>query len=142
MIGIQIFWAALIVVAVVIEVLTPSMVSIWFVPSALISLILTLFYVPVSVQIIVFAVLSASFIFLFRFVFKDKFRKKGAKLNLEAIIGEKGIVVNKIHNLAGSGQVKVNNQIWSARSVDPEKTFEEGEVVSIVAIEGVKLICK
>ncbi len=142
MIGIQIFWAVLIVIAVVIEVLTPNMVSIWFVPSAIVSLILTLFNVPFPIQIAVFVVLSASFIFLFKFVFKDKFKKKGAKLNLEAIIGEKGLVVDKIHNLAGSGQVKVCNQLWSARSADPEKTFEVGEVVSIVAIEGVKLICK
>ena len=68
--------------------------------------------------------------------------KKGAKLNLDAIIGEKAVVVDKIQNIAGSGQVKVHNQIWSARSSDPDVIFEEGDVVSVVAIEGVKLICK
>jgi membrane protein implicated in regulation of membrane protease activity len=142
MIGEQILWAAIIILAIVIEALTTGMVSIWFVPGAIASLILTLFKAPFALQLVAFIVLSAVCIFLFKFVFKGTEKKKGAKLNLEAIIGEKGIVVDRIHNLAGSGQVKVCNQVWSARSADPEKTFEVGEVISVVAIEGVKLICK
>ncbi len=142
MLGMQIFWASVIVISVIAEVLTAGLVSIWFVPSALISLILTIFDVSAGIQIIVFILLSAFLIFLFKFVFKDALKTKGAKLNLDAVIGEKGIVVDKIHNIAGSGQVKVHNQVWSARSSDPDRIFEVGEVVSIVAIEGVKLICK
>ena len=61
---------------------------------------------------------------------------------MDAIIGEKAIVVDRIQNIAGSGQVKVHNQIWSARSSNPDIVFEEGDIVSVVAIEGVKLICK
>lgn len=142
MIGMQIFWASFIVVAIIVEVFTAGLVSIWFVPSALIALILTMFEVSATVQTAVFVVLSALLIFLFKFVFKNALSKKNVKLNLDAVIGEKGVVIDKIHNIAGSGQVKVHNQVWSARSSDPDKTFEVGDVVSVVAIEGVKLICK
>ncbi len=138
----QILWLCVIVLAIIIEVITSGIVSIWFVPSALVSLILTAFSVSVGVQVAVFFVLSFFFLFSFKLLSKRKLMKKNVKLNLDAIIGEKAIVVDKIHNLAGSGQVKVHNQIWSARSSDPNAIFEEGDIVSVVAIEGVKLICK
>ena len=108
MIGMQIFWALFIVVAIIVEVFTAGLVSIWFVPSALIALILTMFEVSATVQTVVFVVLSALLIFLFKFVFKNALSKKNVKLNLDAVIGEKGVVIDKIHNIAGSGQVKVH----------------------------------
>ena len=138
----QILWLCVIVLAVIVEVITSGIVSIWFVPSAFVSLILTVFNVSAGIQIAVFFVLSFCFLFSFKLLSKNKLMRKGAKLNLDAIIGEKAIVVDRIHNIAGSGQVKVHNQIWSARSSDPNAIFEEGDIVSVVAIEGVKLICK
>ena len=141
MLPMQILWLCVIIAAVVVEVFTSGLVSIWFVPSAFVSLILTVFDVSTEVQIAVFVVLSVCFLFAFKLLSKRRI-KKGAKLNLDAIIGEKAVVVDKIQNIAGSGQVKVHNQIWSARSSDPDVVFEEGDVVSVVAIEGVKLNCK
>ncbi|MBE6695765.1 MAG: NfeD family protein [Ruminococcaceae bacterium] len=141
MLPMQILWLCVIIAAVVVEAFTSGLVSIWFVPSAFVSLILTVFDISTEVQIAVFVVLSACFLFAFKLLSKRRI-KKGAKLNLDAIIGEKAVVVDKIQNIAGSGQVKVHNQIWSARSSDPDVIFEEGDVVSVVAIEGVKLICK
>ena len=142
MLPMQILWLCVIVAAVIVELATSGIVSIWFVPSAFVSLILTVFNVSLGIQITVFVVLSVCLIFAFKFISKRKVRKRGARLNLDAIIGEKAIVVDKIQNIAGSGQVKVHNQIWSARSSDPDMVFEEGDIVSVVAIEGVKLICK
>ena len=141
MLPMQILWLCVIIAAVVVEVFTSGLVSIWFVPSAFVSLILTVFDVSTEVQIAVFVVLSVCFLFAFKLLSKRRI-KKGAKLNLDAIIAEKAVVVDKIQNIAGSGQVKVHNQIWSARSSDPDVIFEEGDIVSVVAIEGVKLICK
>ena len=69
---------------------------------------------------------------------------KSKKTNAQAIssiVGEKCIVVEKIDNFAGCGEVKVKGKIWAARAVMDEDVFEIGERLSIVAIEGVKLIC-
>ena len=64
------------------------------------------------------------------------------KRHTEAIIGQKCVVTERIDNYAGCGQAKVNGQIWSARGCNDEDVFEVGEILRIVAIEGVKIICK
>ena len=59
----------------------------------------------------------------------------------ENIVGKKCTVIEKIDNFAGCGQVKVNGQGWSARAAYDDDVFEVGEILSIVAVEGVRLIC-
>ena len=61
--------------------------------------------------------------------------------DLGSIIGKKCIVVEKIDNFSGCGQVKVNGQSWSARAAYEENVFNVGEVLRVVAIEGVRLVC-
>jgi len=68
--------------------------------------------------------------------------RKSRETSIEAIVGERCVVVEKIDNFAGCGQVKVNGQFWSARGAGEDDVFEIGEVLNIVALEGVKLICK
>ena len=63
------------------------------------------------------------------------------ELNLQTIVGKRCVVVETIDNFAGCGQVRVNGQGWSARAAYDEDVFEIGETLSIVAIEGVKLVC-
>ena len=59
----------------------------------------------------------------------------------DTIVGKRCVVVEKIDNFAGCGQVKVNGKGWSARSAYDEDCFDVGEVLSIVAVEGVRLVC-
>ena len=59
----------------------------------------------------------------------------------DTIVGKRCVVVEKIDNFAGCGQVKVNGQGWSARSAYDEDSFDVGEILSIVAVEGVRLVC-
>ncbi len=75
-------------------------------------------------------------------IIKKIFKLKDAPTTIEELIGEKAVVVEKIHNVAGSGLVKVKGQLWAARAVDCDAIYEKYKVVSIVAIEGVKLVCK
>lgn len=60
----------------------------------------------------------------------------------DSVVGERCVVVEKIDNYAGCGEVRVKGQIWSARGVVENDVFEEGETLKVVAIEGAKLICK
>ncbi len=57
------------------------------------------------------------------------------------IVGKKCVVTEKIDNFAGCGQVRVNGQSWSARGAFEDDVFEVGQTLSVVAIEGVRLIC-
>ena len=135
-------WVAIIVLAVLIELLTDQLISIWFVPGAIVATILDFCTVKIVWQVLVFLLISIVGIILGKTVLVKYLPAKDSRTNIEAIIGEKCVVIEKIDNFAGCGQVKVNGQIWSARSVDENETFESGEILSIVAIEGVKLICK
>lgn len=136
-------WISVLVLAIIIEMLTDQLVSIWFAPGAIVATIFDFCEVDVIWQVIVFLVVSIVGIILAKTVL-DKYlpKAKNTKTNIEAIIGEKCVVTEKIDNFAGCGLVKINGQIWSARSVTESDVFESGEVLVIVAIEGVKLICK
>ncbi len=135
-------WIGILVASVVIEFLTDQFVSIWFAPAAIISVILDFCGADIIWQILVFLIAAAAgIVFIRRFLVKTSISSK-SKTNIEAIVGSKCIVTEKIDNYAGCGQAKINGQIWSARGVDENDVFEVGEVLLIVAIEGVKLICK
>ncbi len=67
---------------------------------------------------------------------------KNKRTNIGAVVGKGCVVTEKIDNYAGCGQVKIKGQIWSARGVQEDDVFEIGERLKVVAIEGVKLICR
>lgn len=51
------------------------------------------------------------------------------------------MVAERINNLDGTGKVKLNDVFWTARSEDGS-IIEQGAVVQIVRVDGVKLIVK
>ena len=136
-------WIGVIALAIIVEVITDQMVSVWFVPGGVVGVILDFCTLDPVWQIFAFLIVSAAGIVLFKCVLGKKFASnRNTKTNIEAIIGEKCVVTEKIDNFAGCGQARVGGQIWSARGAVEDDVFEVGEVLNIVAIEGVKLICK
>ncbi len=135
-------WLAVLVMAIVVETITDQMVSIWFAPAALVVIILDFLNLPPIWQILIFLVISTvGILFVRRFLAKH-IKVPYSKTNIDAIVGSKCIVTEKVDNYAGCGQARINGQIWSARGISDDDVFEVGEVLDIVAIEGVKLICK
>ncbi|MBP3436308.1 MAG: NfeD family protein [Clostridia bacterium] len=135
-------WLGLLVAAAVLEALTTQLVAIWFAPGALVSMILAFCGVEPWVQFLVFAALSLISLLLGKEVFKKHLGAGKEKFNVDAVIGEKCLVTEKIDNLAGAGAVKVKGLQWAARSLEEQAVFEAGETVEVIAVEGVKLICK
>lgn len=137
-------WAIILVGALATETVTAGLVSIWFVPGAVVGMLLSVFGVPFWIQVAVCLALAIVCVVLTRTVFKERLlaRSQRNKTNLQAIIGESAVVTEDIDNICGRGAVKVKGMEWSARSVTEGETFSAGEIVTVVAIEGVKLICK
>ena len=135
-------WIGVLVLAVIVEIITDNLVSIWFVPAATITTILDFAGLDWVWQLIIFLVISLLGIFLVRRLVSKRMKVNDEKTNIEAIIGEKCIVTERIDNYAGCGQAKVRGQIWSARGCNDDDVFEVGDILRIVAIEGVKIICK
>lgn len=140
--GMIFVWLFVIVAAIVVEASTVTLVSIWFVPSACISLILALCNVRLWIQLVVFFGVFLLLMILLKPVFKKNLGLKRVATNADTVIGAQAVVIEPINNLLAQGQVKVRGQIWTARSYDEAITFEEGEIVTVLSIEGVKLICK
>ena len=135
-------WIGLIVLSIVIEVLTEQLISIWFIPGALVAAILSLCTVDILWQAFGFVLISVIFVPLGKILLGKHRSSDDTRTNIDAIIGEKCVVSERIDNFAGCGLVRIKGQFWSARGVNETDTFEVGEVLSVVAIEGVKLICK
>ena len=135
-------WIAVLFSSVLVEAFTVQLISIWFVPGALVATILDFLEVEPVWQVLVFLVISLLGILFFRKYLAKLKPDSSTRTNIDAIVGEKCIVTEKIDNFAGCGQAKVKGQIWSARGLQDDDVFEVGEVLRIVAIEGVKIICK
>lgn len=135
------FWTALLVLAVVAEAFTTALVAIWFIPGALLALIFSALNFPLWTQMLAFFLSGLGI--LFRVAFREKlFKQKNiVATNADAVIGKKAVVCERIDNISSHGAVKVGAAVWTARS-DNGSVIEEGTVVEVVAIEGVKLICK
>ncbi len=73
---------------------------------------------------------------------KNLFRFGKSAASPEAVVGEYCTVVEKVDSAAGCGEVKVGGGVWSARGAAEDDVFEIGERLKVVAVEGVKLICK
>ncbi len=53
-----------------------------------------------------------------------------------ALIGRKAIVLERIANDEGVGCVKIDGEVWTARSFDEDEIFDPGERVEVVEIRG------
>ena len=135
-------WIAVIAVAIIVEVVTDQLISIWFVPGAIVATILDYFNVGLVWQVLVVLLVATAGIVFAKTYLAKRIDSKIVKTNIEAIIGERCVVTEKIDNYVGCGQVKIKGQIWSARGVEEDSVFEEGDILHVVAIEGLKVICK
>ena len=135
-----VLWLAVIIIATIAEAQTMVLVSIWFIPSAGVALILSFCHVHIGIQIAVLAVLSFLLLIFSRKIFKKALRIKPVATNADSLIGERAIVTEDICNVESKGAAKVRGLEWSARSADGSD-IEAGTVVLVTGIEGVKLIC-
>lgn len=133
-----ILWLAMLVVFIIIEVSTVSMVSAWFAAGALAALIASLCNAPLWLQVVLFAVVSIVMLLALRPLAKKYFTPRLIKTNIDAVIGSEGLVMERIDNVNSSGRVKLAGMEWSARSTDGN-VLEEGTRIRVDKIEGVKV---
>ena len=145
--GLSLLWLVVLVIAIIFEVRTSDVVSVWFMPAAAVALLLSFFKgeTPLSafgLQVAAFVVVAIVSFLIFKISFNKKVKKnKKGKTNLTALIGERCLVTEEISNIHVKGTVNLNGVVWSARSTDDNDVIEEGTVVVVDRIDGVKLVC-
>ena len=133
-------WLVILVASFVIELLTIGLTTVWFAGGALVAALSSLLHAPVTLQIILFLVVSALLLYFTRPLAVKYFNKDRVRTNAESLVGRQAIVISEIDNLQGLGQVNVGGMEWSARAKTDETALPVGAVVIVLAIDGVKLI--
>lgn len=136
----EIIWLALTSVLLIIEIVTLGLTTIWFAAGALFAFFAALLGMNQGIQIGVFVVVSVVLLFFTRPLAVKYLNTKTIKTNTEALVGKTARVIVDINNLKSQGQVVINGLEWTARSSDDTVVFKIGDAVTIVGIEGVKLI--
>ena len=121
----MIAWIVILIVAIIVEIITLGLTSIWFAGGALVALIAAALHAPLWLQILLFVAVSLLLLLFTRPIAVKYFNKDRVRTNAESIVGRQGVVTETIDNLQ-----------------DEDQVIEKGSVVEVVAISGVKLICK
>jgi membrane protein implicated in regulation of membrane protease activity len=134
-----IFWLALILIFVIIEVATVDFTFLMIAVGSLAGLISGLLGIPWWAQVIVAGVVSLVLIFFVRPALKRALSKGGdaTPSNVAALLGLSGTVTSDF--VAGQGHVKLaNGETWTARlsGLTDVDAIEAGDRVVVTAIEG------
>ena len=133
----SLIWFVLMVVCLIVESETVSLVSIWFAAGALVALILSLFPIGPVVQVVVFFLVGGILLSALRPFAKRHFAPKLTATNVDAIPGKTAPVLIEIDNLAETGQIKLGGIEWTARSTSGNP-IPVGPIVVVDRVEGVK----
>ena len=135
-------WLAVIAVAIIIEILTLDLVSVWFAFGAVIPFILAAVGgIAIEIQIAVFVIVSALLIIFMRnWAKKLLFKNMNEKTNINSIIGKK-IRLLEDTDFEHLGSLKINDVTWTAISHDG-KLIKAGQIVEVVKVDGNKLLVK
>lgn len=135
-------WLIIFIVLIVIELLTMGLTTIWFAGGALVALLMSVLGFGMPVQVVVFIIVSVLLLVLTRPIAVKYFNQNRQKTNVESLIGQQALVLEDVDTLHAAGQVKVNGQIWSAKTEEMSGFIAKDTVVMIQGIQGVKLIVK
>ncbi len=141
-VNMAVVWLAAMVVLLIVEAIVPGLVSIWFAIGALAALIAALLNAPLWLQVVWFLAVSVASLVLTRPLAQRYVNAKVQPTNADALIGRDCVVTEGIDNLAGTGAVKIDGKVWTARAEDENEKYAVGEIVKALKIEGVKLIVR
>ena len=131
-------WLILCGFFLVLEMITAGFFVFWFGIGSIFAMITSFFTDNLIIQTAVFVITSTILLF-FTKPFVEHYLRKGKLVatNAFSIIGKVGIVTEDINTNEGTGQIKIEGDIWSAKS-DGDKIIPAGTDVMIYKIDGVK----
>ena len=133
-----IFWLIAMIIFVVAESMTVTLVSIWFAVGALGAILVALLGGGLMLQVTVFLALAIVLLLGLRSVVRKHLSPRITKTNIDSVVGATGVVLTPVNNIAALGQVQINGVDWSARSSN-NSHIPAGTLVRVDRIEGVKV---
>jgi membrane protein implicated in regulation of membrane protease activity len=103
--------------------------------AALLAALMAAIGLGAAVQLIVFAVVAVASLAAVRPIALSHVRTAiPARTGTAALVGQSALVLERVDG--NGGQVKLAGEVWSARSYDGNQSFESGERVSVLEIQG------
>ena len=131
-----IYWLLVIIVLTIVELATVNLVTVWFIASGIVALILSFFIDNVAIVSSIFVILGIILLITTKPILDKLLKGKDEKTNLDRVVGASGVVTEEIKKNV-VGEVKVDGKRWSAIS---SRKIAVGETVKILKIDVVKLI--
>ena len=133
-------WGVLALLLAVAELLTLDLTLLMLAAGALAGGVVALFFPHLLwLQVIVALATAVATLFLLRPTLLEKARRApGYRSSLDKLIGSFGEVVSRI--TSNSGEVKIDGQIWQARSYDEAIVIEAGERIEVYKLDVITLI--
>ena len=135
-----VFWLAVVIVFLVVELSTVTLTSIWFAAGGLIALFIAMAGGNLTLQVIAFLIAAFGMFFATKPWADKVINQKKVSTNADRAIGEVVRVLERISNLDQTGMVIVHGQEWTARTENDKTIIEQGELVRVLRISGVKVI--
>lgn len=132
------FWLIAMVVFILAEAATVTLVSIWFAAGALVAVVVALLGGGVSLQVTLFLAVSIALLACMRNLVRKHFTPHLVRTNVDSVLGSMGVVTTPVNNIAALGKVEINGMEWSARSTTGSPLME-GAQVKVDKVEGVKV---
>lgn len=133
-----IIWFILLIVFILAEAATVTLVSLWFAAGSLAAMIASMLGGHIWLQILLFVAVSVVLLWMLRPIVKKYFTPMLTRTNVDAVIGKTGVTMVSIDNMMAQGKVMLDGMEWSARSTTGEN-IPENVQVRIDRVEGVKL---
>ena len=133
-----IIWFGAMLLFLMLESSTVSLVSIWFAAGSLCAMITNFCGGALWLQVVIFLAVSIVLLASLRPMIRKFFTPKLVKTNADALIGATGRVTQDIDNDLSQGQVKLSGMEWSARSTQGDKIPTDTRI-RVDRIEGVKV---
>jgi membrane protein implicated in regulation of membrane protease activity len=104
---------------------------------AAVATVVSLVGVGAALSAVVFAATSAIVFATLRPVAQRHRRLPPAiRTGAAALVGKRAVVLERIANHEGVGCVKIDGEVWTARSFDEDEVIDAGERVEVVEIRG------
>lgn len=133
-----IMWLVAMVVFILVEASTVTLVSVWFAAGSLAAIVVALLGGSLGLQVAVCLAVAIVLLVSMRGLVRRYFTPNLVATNVDTMAGREGLVVVPVDNLAARGQVTISGMEWTARSTSG-KVLEEGTKVTVDRVEGVKV---
>src|SRR3712207_5155362 len=131
-------WVVLGVVLAVAEIFTTTLFLVMFAAGAFAAAAAAGLGAPVPIQALVFALVSVLSLVAVRPVIRrhqqDAVTGGDTPFGVQAIEGSEALVLEQVN--ADHGMVKIDGEVWTARSFDGTETYQPGDHVRVIKVRG------